>query len=69
LTKEEKVARVAALGCQVFIDDLPEILALKGFPAGMRGVLFDPERRFADLKMERYSDWGAVRNALIGVHA
>lgn len=69
LTKEEKVARAATLGCQVFIDDLPEILALKGFPAGMRGILFDPEGRFSDLKIERYSDWGAVQNALIGVHA
>ena len=69
LTKEEKVARAASIGCQVFIDDLPEILAMTGFPGGMRGILFDPESRFSDLKIERYTDWGAVRNALIGVHA
>src|SRR6185369_621345 len=30
LTKEAKVARIAALGCQVFIDDLPEIFSLPG---------------------------------------
>ena len=32
LTKEEKVARAAALGVDVFIDDLPEILAMPGWP-------------------------------------
>ena len=69
LTKEAKVTRVADIGCQVFIDDLPEILSLKGFPEGMRGILFDPQGRYSDLTMERYSTWDAVRKALIGVRA
>ncbi|NPV22993.1 hypothetical protein [Bradyrhizobium aeschynomenes] len=47
LTKDEKVARAHALGCEVFVDDLPEILAMAGFPEGMRKVLFDPENQFA----------------------
>ena len=47
LTKEEKVARAAALGCEMFVDDLPEILAMPGFPDGMRRILFDPENQFA----------------------
>jgi len=46
-TKEAKVARVAALGCDAFIDDLPEILAMPGFPPGMRRILFDPDDRLA----------------------
>jgi hypothetical protein len=47
LTKDEKVARAATLGCEVFIDDLPEILGMAGFPDRMRKVLFDPENQFA----------------------
>ncbi len=47
LTKEDKVARAPQLRCEVFIDDLPEILAMAGFPDGMRRILFDPENQFA----------------------
>ncbi len=43
LTKEEKLARIEAFGCDIFIDDLPEILQAKAFPTGVRRVLFDPE--------------------------
>jgi len=43
LTKEAKLARIAAFGCDVFIDDLPEILTAAGFPKNTRPVLFDPE--------------------------
>lgn len=42
LTKEEKVARALALAVDVFIDDLPEILTMPGFPEGVRPILFDP---------------------------
>ncbi len=42
LTKEEKVARAKTLGVDVFIDDLPEILSMRGFPEGVRAILFDP---------------------------
>jgi hypothetical protein len=53
LTKEAKLARVAAVGCTHFVDDLPELLAEPGFPPGVERVLFDPlgqhegETRFA----------------------
>jgi hypothetical protein len=66
-TKEQKVARVADLDCQVFIDDLPEILSTPGFPAGLRAVLFDPEARFSDLPgFERHESWVAIEAALLG---
>lgn len=41
-TRPEKVARIAELGCQVFLDDLPEVLTAPGFPAEATGILFDP---------------------------
>jgi hypothetical protein len=46
LTNEDKIARAASLRCEAFVDDLPEILAMPGFPDGMRRILFDPENQF-----------------------
>ncbi|MDB5813299.1 MAG: haloacid dehalogenase-like hydrolase [Rhodocyclales bacterium] len=43
LTKPEKIARIAALECDVFVDDLPEILLADGFLPTTRRLLFDPE--------------------------
>lgn len=59
LSKEAKISRVAALGCDVFIDDLPEILALEGFPPGLRKILFDPDAR-ADGSFETAESWAAI---------
>jgi len=41
-TRQEKVAKIAELGCQAFLDDLPEVLGAPGFPANAAGILFDP---------------------------
>ncbi len=63
LTKEEKVARAALLGVDVFIDDLPEILALPGFPQGMRKILFDPDGQFRGDGAGRFDprrSWAAI---------
>jgi hypothetical protein len=62
LTKEEKVARAHALACEVFIDDLPEILAMSGFPDGMRKVLFDPEHQFEGkaAQLDRRGSWAEI---------
>jgi hypothetical protein len=68
LTKEEKIARAAALGCAVFIDDLPEILAMAGFAEDTRRILFDPDNnpKHASLPYERHADWAGIRLALLG---
>jgi hypothetical protein len=61
LTKEEKVARAAELRCEIFIDDLPEILAMPGFPSGMRRILFDPQSQFDGCTgFERRTSWAAI---------
>ena len=68
LTKPDKVARAAVLGCEVFIDDLPEILAMPGFPDGMRRILFDPDSQFenaSDHVGTRSSSWAAITADLI----
>jgi len=41
-TRARKLARIEALGCTHFIDDLPEVLAAPGFPGAVRRMLFDP---------------------------
>jgi hypothetical protein len=63
LTKDEKVARARKLACEVFIDDLPEILGLGGFPEGMRKILFDPDNRFAGAEgggFDRRASWASI---------
>jgi len=41
-TREDKVARVAALGCTHFVDDLAEFLSEAALPRGLVRMLFDP---------------------------
>jgi hypothetical protein len=70
-TKELKVARVAALDLDVFIDDLPEILAMPGFPARTAPILFDPDGRWTAGvagprdDVARYASWSALAEALL----
>jgi len=39
-TRSEKLARIAALSCTHFIDDLEEVLVDPGFPANVERILF-----------------------------
>ncbi|MFY9655536.1 MAG: hypothetical protein WAK01_02960 [Methylocystis sp.] len=69
-TKELKIARIAALDLDVFIDDLPEILVMPGFPARTAPLLFDPDERFAadgvsPRHIARYASWSALQAALL----
>lgn len=41
LTKEAKIARILALGCTHYVDDLPEILAM--LPDTVQRILFSPD--------------------------
>jgi hypothetical protein len=43
LTKDAKLQRATQWGCELFIDDLPEILLAPAFPAAAQRILFDPE--------------------------
>ena len=42
-TKAAKIERIRALGCEIFIDDLPELLLDPKFPSGVRRILFAPQ--------------------------
>lgn len=39
-TREDKVRRIGVLGCELFVDDLAEVLTDVGMPAGCRRILF-----------------------------
>jgi len=41
-TRREKVARIASLGLDAFIDDLEEVFEEPGYPHQVRAILFDP---------------------------
>ncbi len=46
LTKKEKIARISALGCDVFVDDLPEIFRDNDFPPHVKPILFDSGKNY-----------------------
>lgn len=56
LTKEAKVARILALGCTHYVDDLPEILEM--LPGSVEKILFDPgQAHRLDSSWKRLSAW------------
>lgn len=68
-TRDAKLARANTLACDVFIDDLPEVLAAPAFPAAARAILFDPESHWPDgrwqtHRFERYAAWPDIADAL-----
>ena len=70
ITKEEKIARIRDLGCDVFIDDLPEILAMEKFPTKTRAILFDCDNRHAGGQwqgrtFESYRSWPEIAKVLL----
>jgi len=60
-TRDDKVRRIAALRCDVFIDDLDVVLEHALMPEPCRRILFrgPPQSRF-----EQYQSWGEISDAL-----
>jgi len=69
-TKEEKLARIGAVGCTHFVDDLPEILLAGGFPQGTAPILFDPERHHDSKdRLLALDSWAALQRHFESVWA
>ncbi len=67
LTKQEKLVRIGAIGCDVFIDDLPEILLAELLAPNLRRVLFDPDGNHAPLQDGQFaavSSWTTAKALL-----
>ncbi len=66
-TKHDKLNRIAALGCDLFIDDLPEFLAENDFPQHVRRILFDPENATGDdVRWQRAGCWNDISKLIDG---
>jgi len=66
LTKEAKLQRIGACGCNYFIDDLPEFLAEAAFPTSAQRILFDPANLYADEKRFAVAQsWPQLQQRLI----
>ena len=62
LTKEDKLARIGAVRCTHFVDDLPEILLADGFPQAAVPILFDPERHHVPVdQLLAFDSWAALQ--------
>jgi hypothetical protein len=62
--RARKLARIAALGCTHFIDDLEEVFADPGFPPGVRRVLFAATG--AACCDDHCKDWREISAAIFG---
>ncbi len=59
-TRKQKIAAVSALGCQVFLDDLPDVLGDVDFPQNCQAILFDPERSHVQSELTRITHWSQL---------
>lgn len=63
-TRADKLARIAALRCDVFIDDLEEVLCEPAFPSGVRRVLLAPARSGRNSGLVHCRTWAEVSEAV-----
>jgi hypothetical protein len=60
-TRSEKLNRIAELKCDIFVDDLPEVLADPEFPDVVRRILFSDQSENADgLPYAVCRDWPSI---------
>lgn len=58
--KVDKLSRIGECRCDVFIDDLPEILNAPEFPSGVDKILFDPSDQYPNQALVRFGHWAGV---------
>ena len=63
---EEKLQRIAQQRCDVFIDDLPELLLHPDFPKEVERVCFDPANRCAETGLPRVAAWRELTTRWFG---
>ncbi len=63
-TRSEKVARIAALGCSHFIDDLKEVFLEEAFPAETKSYLLSTEKPTPQGPFAVFPAWSGITNAV-----
>jgi hypothetical protein len=62
-TREQKIAEIARQGCDLFIDDLEEVLTDPAFPPATRRLLFAPQGAVGGL--DAFPDWASIAKAVL----
>lgn len=65
-TAAAKAARISDLGCDVFVDDLPEFLGRPDFPANTKALHFCPGDRLETGRFEIVRSWTDIAQLLFG---
>jgi hypothetical protein len=66
VTKQDKLNRIKLLNCEVFIDDLPELLNDPDFCSTTSKVLFDPNNSHSDIQnITTSTSWDNLINLLL----
>ena len=67
-TQQEKVARIADLRCDVFIDDLPELFLASSFPSNTKRILFSKAEFCGDAARADCicSCWAEIEEVIFG---
>jgi hypothetical protein len=66
-TREEKIARIRALGITHFVDDLEETFLEESFPAGVQQILYAPHGEDSRAgRWRAFEDWPAIQRHLLG---
>lgn len=68
VTKEQKINRILDQRCDVFVDDLPEILLSDFFPSKTRRILFDPQQSHSNqeaLGIQVFSSWHVLAECVL----
>lgn len=65
-TQKEKVARIEALGCSHFIDDLTEVFDHPYFPAGVEKVLLDRSLATSNPAAGTFANWYDIMDYFFG---
>lgn len=64
-TRKDKLRRIAEVGCDVFIDDLEEVLSDSDFPPTIERILFSsPSAETRWLPYKVCDDWAAIEDAV-----
>jgi hypothetical protein len=64
-TRADKLARIAALGCTHFVDDLVEVLTDRAFPPHVERVLFDAAGDEPPAGLRACASWRDIAAALL----
>lgn len=59
-TLDSKLQRIVEQHCDMFVDDLPELLLHSNFPAAVERVCFDPASRCVDADVPRVAAWSEL---------